>query len=158
MKAKQIGIALIGLAVILLGLLVYVKIDTDRQGAFLCEAVEADPNLTMQMCPAHENKSSWFLLIAFGIAFLVLGAGAYLLFAPQEAAAKKQVLDRTKLDESEKRVVDLLQSHDGSMYQSDLMRELGLSKVQMTRLLDKLEAKKAIDRKRRGMTNIIILK
>jgi uncharacterized membrane protein len=43
------------------------------------------------------------------------------------------------------------------MYQSDLLRQMGFSKVQMTRLLDKLAARKIIDRKRRGMTNIVIL-
>jgi len=35
---------------------------------------------------------------------------------------------------------------------------LGIGKVGLTRLLDKLEAKQLIERKRRGMNNIVLLK
>jgi uncharacterized membrane protein len=44
------------------------------------------------------------------------------------------------------------------MYQSDLIKETEFSKVKITRILDKMESKDVIDRKRRGMTNIIVLK
>ena len=44
------------------------------------------------------------------------------------------------------------------MYQSDVMKELELSKVKVTRILDRLEGKGILERKRRGMTNIVILK
>jgi len=38
------------------------------------------------------------------------------------------------------------------------MEKLGIGKVGITRLLDKLEAKQIIERKRRGMSNIVVLK
>ena len=38
-----------------------------------------------------------------------------------------------------------------------LIQETGFSKVQMTRILDRMEGRKIIERKRRGMTNVIIL-
>ena len=47
---------------------------------------------------------------------------------------------------------------EGSVYQSDIIKETKLTKVKVTRILDKLEGKKLIDRKRRGMTNIVVLK
>ena len=43
------------------------------------------------------------------------------------------------------------------MFQSTLMEKLEIGKVKMTRLLDKLESKQLIIRKRRGMNNIIVL-
>jgi uncharacterized membrane protein len=43
------------------------------------------------------------------------------------------------------------------MYQSDLVKETKLTKVKITRILDKMEAKKIIKRQRRGMTNIVFL-
>ena len=61
------------------------------------------------------------------------------------------------LSSEEKEIVELLKVSNNSMYQSELSKKLDISKVQMTRILDKLEAKKVIERKRRGMTNIIIL-
>ena len=44
------------------------------------------------------------------------------------------------------------------MFQRDLMEKLEIGKVKTTRLLDKLESKQIIERKRRGMNNIIVLK
>ena len=44
------------------------------------------------------------------------------------------------------------------MFQADVMEKIGIGKVGMTRLLDKLEAKQIIERKRRGMNNMIVLK
>lgn len=69
---------------------------------------------------------------------------------------KKALLD--SLDEEEKKVVKLLLHGQGSAYQSDLIKETQLTKVKITRILDHLEGKQLIERKRRGMTNIIILK
>ena len=44
------------------------------------------------------------------------------------------------------------------MFQSSLVNETKLSKVKVTRILDRLEGKSLIERKRRGMSNVIILK
>ena len=38
------------------------------------------------------------------------------------------------------------------------MEKLNIGKVGITRLLDKLEAKQLIERKRRGMNNIVVLR
>jgi len=43
-------------------------------------------------------------------------------------------------------------------HSKELMDKLEIGKVKMTRLLDKLEAKQFIIRKRRGMNNIVVLK
>ncbi len=66
--------------------------------------------------------------------------------------------EELKLDDEEKKIYDLIMEADGSIFQSDLVEKTGLSKVKVTRILDKLEGRKIIERKRRGMTNIVILK
>ena len=71
---------------------------------------------------------------------------------------EKKKVTYSKLDEEEKKILELLQKNEGSQYQSDLIKETGFSKVKMTRILDKFESKGYIDRKRRGMTNIVFLK
>ena len=71
-------------------------------------------------------------------------------------AIKEKVNDLE--DEEEKSIMSLVISEDGSVYQSDLIKKLNLSKVKISRLLDKLEGKGFIERRRRGMTNIVILK
>ena len=55
-------------------------------------------------------------------------------------------------------IMNIVLREDGSVYQSDLIKETKKSKVQVSRVLDKLEGKGLIERKRRGMTNVIVLK
>ncbi|WP_083805495.1 helix-turn-helix transcriptional regulator [Vulcanisaeta moutnovskia] len=43
------------------------------------------------------------------------------------------------------------------MTQAELGRELGLSKYQVSRLVKRLEAKGIIERRRAGVTNVLIL-
>ena len=44
------------------------------------------------------------------------------------------------------------------MFQADLIEKLNLGKVKVSRILDRLENKNLIERKRRGMNNLIVLK
>ena len=44
------------------------------------------------------------------------------------------------------------------IYQSKIVETLDSSKVKITRIIDKLEQKELIERKRRGMTNIVVLR
>jgi uncharacterized membrane protein len=71
---------------------------------------------------------------------------------------KKKEIDLSKLDAREKDLVKLLQEENGAIFQAELMERLEVGKVGMTRLLDKLESKEIIERKRRGMNNIVVLK
>ena len=71
---------------------------------------------------------------------------------------KKKKLSLDGLDKKEKAVVEILINEKGAVFQASLMEKLGVGKVGLTRLLDKLEAKQIIERKRRGMNNIIVLK
>ncbi len=71
-------------------------------------------------------------------------------------AKKQQLLESTEGEEQQ--LIQLLINGEGSVYQSDLVKELKLTKVKTTRILDKLEGKGLIERKRRGMTNVVVLK
>jgi len=71
------------------------------------------------------------------------------LFAP---------VDLSSLDSEEKRAYDIIKDKGGSVFQSDIIRETGFTKVKVSRILDKLENRGVLERKRRGMANIIVLK
>ncbi len=159
MTPKTIGKILVGCAIILITLLIFVKNDTDKKDVFLCKAVEVDPTIDMEHCPAHTSNTSWLLMTGFGIAFAIIVSGIYLMHPtkiPKEKTTYKTI-DITTLTDDEQTIYAHLKSKDGSSYQSDLIKHTKFSKVRMTRTLDKLEHKKVIERKRRGMTNIIVL-
>ncbi|UCD02652.1 MAG: MarR family transcriptional regulator [Candidatus Aenigmatarchaeota archaeon] len=62
------------------------------------------------------------------------------------------------LDEEGRKVLNAIIDEDGTIFQSQLVEKTELSKVKMTRILDRLEGKGLVERKRRGMTNVVILK
>lgn len=72
--------------------------------------------------------------------------------------AKKKESMLKSLSEDERKIYYIIDGADGSIFQSQLVKDTGYSKVKVTRILDRLEGKGLIDRKRRGMTNIVMLK
>lgn len=157
---KTIGYALAGISIILLITLTFIKIDVDERDLFLCQQFHEN-NLDMADCPAHTSNISWVITVAFGLSFLMLGLGIYILvFSKQVLKDSKQFkeVDLSKLDDEEKQVYAFVKSKEGSTYQSDLVKETGFSKVKMSRILDKLETKGILERRRRGMANLVILK
>ncbi len=164
LNQKKVGSLLAAFSLVLLFILIWVKVNVDQEQSFLCKVVEESPTLTMDQCPAHDSNTSWLLLIGFGVGFLVLVSGLYLLFSPKgepllsSAGLKKKEVDISALTNEEKKIYELLTLKEGSLYQSDLIKETGLSKVKISRILDKMEGREIIERKRRGMTNIVLLK
>lgn len=65
---------------------------------------------------------------------------------------------RQNLTADEKVIWDLINKNKGTILQSKLIAESGFSKVKTTRTLDKLEARGLIERRRIGMSNVIVRK
>ena len=57
----------------------------------------------------------------------------------------------------EKQVYNFVKEN-GAIFQADLIEKTGFSKARMTRIVDKLEGSGLVERKRRGMTNVVVLK
>ena len=76
----------------------------------------------------------------------------------EKVEIKRKPIDYTKLDKEEKPIIKALEKAQGTMFQSDLVEKTGFDKVKVTRILDRLEGKQIIERKRRGMTNVVVLK
>ena len=108
-------------------------------------------------------------LVLMGVILLI---GLYLVFSEQidrvllkpKKHKEKQITKSAfkkvirKLATDEKKVFEKLIEEQGSLFQSELVEKSGFNKVKVTRILDKLEGKNLIERKRRGMSNIVILK
>ncbi len=103
--------------------------------------------------------------LSLAITGVIVTIGLFIMFSkPKEKIVirkvkeKKKTLNLDGLDKDEKEVVKLIQEESGAIFQRTLMEKLEIGKVKMTRLLDKLEAKQIVERKRRGMNNIVVLK
>jgi uncharacterized membrane protein len=156
MKNRNVGWLIIGISVVIFAIIWIFNY-----------GVANALNATCSMgpgCSMYKTLSiqTW---ISVAIAAIVLIIGLFLVFAEEperivvkKIKEKKTEIDMASLEKDEKQIVKILESENGAIFQSALMEKLGMGKVGMTRVLDKLEAKQIIERKRRGMNNIVVLK
>jgi len=107
-------------------------------------------------------------MILVGISCFVMGSSlVYLWLIDRNEPVLTGAADlRRRWDEllkklsnpDEKRIVSLIIEEGGTIFQSQLVDRSGYSKSKVSLILDRLEAKKILERKRRGMSNAIVLK
>ena len=62
------------------------------------------------------------------------------------------------LKDDERKIYKVILDADGIISQSEIAEKTGISKSNVSRVLDLLESKGLVERRRRGMGNIILLK
>jgi hypothetical protein len=89
---------------------------------------------------------------------LALGVGevAQEVSAPNVKVDLSRILDGVE-DEDEKVIIGLVVEAGGSAFQSDLVERSGFSKGKVSLVLDRLEARGIVQRKRSGMTNLVVI-
>jgi len=158
MRNRVVGILIIGIA-LLVGFIIF---------AFN----RALTGIVNTSCSHGSSCPMWGTInfqtnISIGIMVFIILIGLYLIFFGKEPKAQaeskkitkeeyKKILD--SLEKDEKSVFEHLIDSQGTIFQSALVEKTGFTKVKITRILDKLEGRKLIERRRRGMTNVVILK
>lgn len=151
---------IVGIAVIVISLLI---------GFIIYSFNTALTDIVAENCSHGPTCAMWGTIdfqtnIGIGIMVFVLALGLILVFFGDKWFNKMPVKEKDfskeikDMNSEEKAVFDKIIEANGSIYQSDLVNKTGLTKVRVTRILDKLEGKALIERKRRGMTNIILIK
>ena len=107
-------------------------------------------------------------LVVIGFASFILGSSlVYLLLIDKNNYVQTKIsLVKEKWDKllaelsdpDEKIIVRIVIDDDGTIFQSQLVEKSGFSKSKVSLILDKLEARRILERKRRGMTNVVVLK
>ncbi len=156
MENKNVGLLIIGLA-FLIGIIVWIF--NSAMTSIVGQTCSHGPSCTMYDTIRTQTG------LSLAIAGVILVIGLFILFLkPKEKIIVKTLKEKKKklnlegLNEFEKKVINIIQEENGTVFQATLMEKLGIGKVGMTRLLDKLEAKQLIERKRRGMNNVIVLR
>jgi len=110
-----------------------------------------------------EKTVSVVLLIFFiisvssGLIILIISSLRILkLFQNIEKEEIKINLDY--LSDDEKFIINLILKNNGSMLQNKIVNESGMTKVKVSRIISSLESKGFIEKRRRGVTNEIIIK
>ncbi len=167
MKNRIIGLIVIGIA-FLIGFIIY---SFNRALA----TIVASTCVHGSSCPMWETIG-FQTKVSLGIMLFVVFIGLYLIFFGKEEhiitkvkRLKQQIglAGPTKdnyqkimaqLSEEERLIFEKIIAVHGTIFQSVLADKTQFTKVKVTRVLDKLEGRGLIERKRRGMTNVVILK
>ncbi|MEK6886328.1 MAG: MarR family transcriptional regulator [Nanoarchaeota archaeon] len=165
MENKVVGMLIIGIA-IFMGVIIslFNKALNEIVGTSCTEGLT---------CPMWRSIS-YQTNVSIGIMSFVVLIGLYMIFFGKEVrivtkTVKEQINPKnitkenyqkiiSNLNVDEKAVFEKVIESDGTSFQSDLVDKTGFHKVKITRILDRLEGKGLIERKRRGMTNVVILK
>ena len=147
------------LGVILMAISLFLMLLTYSFTSYLVDSLNATcPSVGTAECP-HAGNLPWQSYLSYTLSVLLLAIGAFLYFSKEGITHKHpSKIKMSNLDKEEKKLVSLINESDGTLFQSELVEKSGFDKVKVTRILDKLEGKNVIERRRRGMTNVVIAK
>jgi len=160
MKNRNVGYLIIGISIVI--------------GAIIWIFNLGLKNIVGQTC-THGPACTMYDTIAIqtytslAIAGLILVIGLFFVLSKEEekiivkkikekVEVKRKPINYNMLSSDERRIAKVIEGENGAIFQSDIIDKAGFSKVKVSRLLDRLEAKQLIERKRRGMTNVVVLK
>jgi hypothetical protein len=105
-------------------------------------------------------------VILIGASCFVLGASLIYLLQADRSTGEKSPTDLGNWDqliedlamEDERMLVQIVADEGGTIFQSQLVEMSGFSKSKVSLVLDRLEARGVLERRRHGMSNAIVLK
>ncbi len=154
---RYVGIILIILSIVLFLIMfnfantMLEMIDSGQAGS--CESYQTCPHLIVV------NQA----YIGYVLALILFIIGLMMITGGEEEARTKANAGEWKgnlkqLKEDERNIYEKLMENEGFLFQSELVEKAEMNKVKVSRILDRLEAKGLLERKRRGMSNAVVLK
>jgi len=159
MENKKVGYIILGIAILMIFVIFLFNNALKEIVSASCTELHGD------FCPMYDTISQQTYLALSLVAILVV-IGIVLLFAkPREKIVIKKVkekISKVKIDTSdlkpeEKKLLKIVEDNK-AIFQADIVDKTGFGKAKVTRIIDRLEGKGIVERKRRGMNNIVVLK
>jgi len=156
MENKHVGYILITVSIILLINVISINSIFNNNNNNFC---------TEDSCPYHQSFNQIIYLSISTIGLLLITGIVLIKSKPEEKTIIKEIevekpkkeIDTSELTSEEKETLELIQENK-AIFQADLIEKTGYGKVKMTRIIDRLEGKDIVERKRRGMTNVVVMK
>lgn len=159
MENKHVGTLLLGMSAIFIGIIFLFNNAMRKIVTEGCPAVHDG-----FACPAYGTIAQQTYLSLAIVGLLVI-VSLFLIFSkpstrvimkkmPEKKAVK---IDLTGFAVEDRKVIELLQENK-AMFQADIVDRTGFPKAKVTRVLDRLESHGIVERKRRGMNNLVVLK
>ncbi len=169
-NVKKVGMALVVIA-IAIGLLGYwIKSYNDKIAQV--QVNETGRCYLPDGTCLHATSDS-LLYATTGIAIFLVVLGVYLLLRKKESpkVVVKKIIGKPTAEKKEKQIeapnnigpelkqiFDIISSSGGAILQGEIVSKSGMDKVRVSRILDKLEMLGLVERRRHGMSNMVVLK
>ena len=154
MKTKGVGIVILGMAILMLSLVIMFN--------------RALTQIVNTSCSHGDTCPMWGTLdfytnLSLGLIIAIILIGLFLVFLKDNSVLNRlfnteKLKSHKPLSLEESQIIKLITESNGSIFQSEIVEKTNMPKVKITRILDRLEGYGLIERKRRGMTNIVLLK
>ena len=163
---KLIGIFLIALSIIVGVFGIWIK--TYNDGIAQVRVNETGSCYLPDGTCLHTTSDS-IMYSSIGIAILIFAIGMYLVLRTRSTAVRKTPTKRpakkplaatsmAALGDDSKKIFGIITQSNGAVLQGEIVTKSGMSKVKVSRALDKLEMQGLIERRRHGMSNLVVLK
>lgn len=154
----------VGIVLIILSIFLFLLINYYTKNLLAVNAeLHKGCNLPEEVCP-FKRSIPFESYVGYSLSGIVGLLGLFLSFSKVETE-KIPTKERLKLRQTvkslqgdEQKIYKMIVDADGSIFQNDLVTKTGYSKVKVSRILDRLEAKGIVERRRRGMANIVLTK
>ena len=162
MENKYVGYFLIGISSLMILIIFMFKTTLTNFVDASCTIAHGN-----DYCPMYDTIDQQTYL-SLGIVFILIIVGLILILSKSqekiiikikniEKKPQKKIFDTSRLKPEEKQVLKIIQENK-TIFQAELIEKLGFGKAKVTRILDRLDGNGFIERKRRGMTNVVVLK
>lgn len=158
-STKQLGWMLVGISVAMFLVLLFMT----NMILSLQTILAAGCTLPASVCP-YRNNIPIPAVIGYVVDVVLAGIGLFLIVNKRQT--EKETTEKNEkwrklekgLEGEEKKVYEIIGQGGGFIFQNELVEKSGMNKVKVTRILDKLEARGLVERKRRGMANVVTLR
>jgi uncharacterized membrane protein len=158
MRNKNVGMLIIGIAVVL-GIIVFLFNNALKTiTSFSCSMGTTCPMYSAINVQTYVASALILIIVIIGIVIMLSREEKQIVTKMIREKAGKKEINLNGLDSEEKKLIQIINGNQGTIFQSELTEKSGFDKVKVSRILDRLEGKQIIERRRRGMTNIVILK
>lgn len=161
MENRYVGYMLIGISVLFIAIIFMFKNALTNFVGASCTIAHGGA-----YCPMYDTIDQQTYL-ALGIVGVLVVVALVLVFSKQQerVVVKTRIVERgyrkridtNGLKPEERQVLELVKANK-AIFQAELIEKTGFGKAKMTRVIDRLEGKGFVERKRRGMTNVVVLK
>ncbi len=159
MENKNVGFILLGISVVIIIIVLLFNSAMTKIVDTTCSAEHGDS------CPMYESIDQQTYLSLAIVGLIIIIALTLIFSKPQEKIIIKKVKTKaptkkynlSNLKPEEKKAFKIIKDSK-TIFQADLIEKTGFGKAKMTRILDRLEGQGFVERKRRGMTNVVVLK